>query len=262
METQCKRTIAPHGHGVFRPFVLSPYFQPTDTREGHANGNIRIILETMNLKALVTNYSVGPANPQVSMYLESDDSAIKAGVTLPLAPAYGDTDVNVESGINTAITSFCTDISLPAPTIDWLIATPTSVAAAIVAAAPVAPVASALSLSLQTGTGAVGTQVSTTRNSYVMLNGVVSTTATIGGASAGDIILEVAPTNSATAGDWVEWGRIGNSQTISLALTLNSVQVTKGMAVCFVPAGSYVKARQAGSGTVSYTLSSAKQILV
>lgn len=215
----------------------------------------------MNLKALVTNYSVGPANPQVSMYLESDDNTIKAGVTLPLAPAYTDTDVVVEAGINTAITSFCTGIGLPAPTIDWLIATPTSLAAAIVAAAPAAPVASALSLSLQTSTGAVGTQISTVRNSYVMLNGNVSTTATIGGASAGDIILEVAPTNSATAGDWVEWGRIGNSQTISLALALNSVQVTKGQAIAFVPAGYSVKARTAGSGTVSYVLTNAKQIL-
>lgn len=124
------------------------------------------------------------------------------------------------------------------------------------------PIGSALSLSLQTSTGAVGTQVSTTRNSYVMLNGLVSTTATIGGASAGDIILEVAPTNSATAGDWIEWGRIGNSQTITLAIALNSIQVTKGMSVAFVPKGYYVKARQAGSGTVSYTLTNAKKILI
>lgn len=135
------------------------------------------------------------------------------------------------------------------------------VQALIAAALPATPAASALSLSLQTSTGAVGTQVSTTRDAYVMLNANVSTTATIGGASSGDIILEVAPTNSATAGDWVEWGRIGNSQTFSLALALNSVQVTKGMAVAFVPAGYYVKARTAGSGTVSYTLTNAKKIL-
>lgn len=241
--------------------VLSPYFQMIDTRKVGTDGDIRIIPKTMNLKALVTNYSVGPANPQVSMYLESDDNTIKAGVTLPLAPAYSDVGADVRSGINTTITSFCTGISLPAPTIEWLITTPTDLVAAILAAAPATPVASALSLSLQTSTGAVGTQVSSTRNSYVMLNGNVSTTATIGGASAGDIILEVAPTNSVTAGDWVEWGRIGNSQTISLALTLNSVQVTKGQAIAFVPAGYYVKARTAGSGTVSYTLTNAKQIL-
>lgn len=126
-----------------------------------------------------------------------------------------------------------------------------------------APVASALSLSLQTSTGAVGTQVSATRGAWVTVSGSVSTSATIGAGSGGDIILEVAPTNSASAGDWVEWGRLGNSQTVSLALILNSVQVIKGQLMAFVPAGYYVKARTLTSaGTPTYTLLGAKQVLV
>lgn len=124
------------------------------------------------------------------------------------------------------------------------------------------PVGSVLGISLVTGTGAVGTQISSTQASWVAITGSVSTTATIGGASSGDIIIEVAPTNSATSGDWVEWGRIGNSQTISLALALNSVQVTKGQVMAFLPIGYWVKARTNGSGTVSYSLLDAKQILL
>lgn len=128
---------------------------------------------------------------------------------------------------------------------------------------PIAPASSALSLSLQTSTGAVGTQVSTTKNSWVTVAGSISTSATIGGASAGDILLEVAPTNSAAAGDWVEWGRIGNSQTITLAVALQSIQVIKGQLIAFVPAGYYVKARTlTGSGSPTYALLEAKQVII
>lgn len=242
--------------------VVSPYAHLIVTSATEPDRDTQFTPLVMNLKALVSGWGVVGGAPTLAVYLESDDATISANVNIPVAHVYSDTDVTLQSSANSTITSFCTNIGLPAPTIDWLAVTPTDLTAAIAAAVPATSVASALSLSLQTSTGAVGTQVSSTRNAYVMLNGVVSTTSTIGGASSGDIILEVAPTNSVTVGDWVEWGRIGNSQTISLALALNSVQVTKGVAVAFVPAGYYVKARQAGSGTVSYTLTNAKQILI
>lgn len=256
---------AHHAHGGFDLLgsVVSPYFHMINPRKVGIgpSRDIRFISVHMTLKVLVAGWVTAGGNPSLDVFIESDDATIKANTNIPVAYAYGDTDTTLQAIANSTITTFCTSLGLPSPTIDWQTTTPTDLAAAILAAAPAAPVASALSLSLQTSTGAVGTQVSSTRNSYVMLNGNVSTTASIGGNAAGDIILEVAPTNSATAGDWVEWGRIGNSQTISLALALNSVQVTKGMAVCFVPAGYYVKARTAGSGTVSYILTNAKQIL-
>lgn len=255
------------GHPVLNlsGLIVSPYMRMIDTSvvgEHELGRDINSSPASMILKALVTGYTVVSSALNIGVELESDDTTIKSAVNLPLAYAYSDTDGTIQPNIVGTINAFCATNSLPNPAVvDWMFTTPTDLAAAILAAAPAAPVASALSLSLQTSTGAVGTQVSTTRNSYVMLNASVSTTATIGGSSAGDIILEVAPTNSATAGDWVEWGRIGNSQTISLAIALNSVQVTKGMAVAFVPAGYYVKARTAGSGTVSYSLTNAKQIL-
>lgn len=124
------------------------------------------------------------------------------------------------------------------------------------------PAESVLSLSLQTSTGAVGTQVSAARDAWVTIAGSTTTTATISGAASEDIIVEVAPTNSATAGDWVEKGRIGNSQTLSLALALSSVQVVKGQVTAFVPAGYYIKARTSGSGTVSAALISVRQVLL
>lgn len=123
------------------------------------------------------------------------------------------------------------------------------------------PVESSLSLSLQTSTGAVGTQVSATKDAWVTITGTVTTTASIAGNAVGSIFVEVAPTNSATAGDWVEKGRIGNSQALSLAITLQSVQAASGSVAAFVPAGYYVKARTSGSGTVSYAINEARQLV-
>lgn len=117
-----------------------------------------------------------------------------------------------------------------------------------------------VTMSLQTSTGAVGTQVSTTSDAMVTVSGQVTTTASIAGNSSGDIIVEVAPTNSATSTDWIEWGRIGNSQALSLAIALQSVQTTKSSVSVLVPKGWYIKARTTGSGTVSYQLNTVKKI--
>lgn len=128
---------------------------------------------------------------------------------------------------------------------------------------PLAISESSMSLSVQTSTGAVGVQVDTARDSFVMVNAGVTTTATIGGVATGDMVVEVAPTNSATSGDWVEKGRVSNSQSISLAIVLQSVQVVKGMLVAFVPKGYYVKIRSiTGSGSPTYAISSARKALM
>lgn len=125
------------------------------------------------------------------------------------------------------------------------------------------PVESALSLSVQSSTGAVGTQVSATRDAWVLVDGSSSTTANIAGNAAVDLVLEVAPTNSATAGDWVVKGRTGNSQALTLAITLQSVQVMKGQMVAFVPKGYYVKLRQpTATGTASGAFIEGRQVLI
>lgn len=116
--------------------------------------------------------------------------------------------------------------------------------------------------SIVTGTGATGYQVSTTRNSSVHYNLKVTTTASIAGNADGYIALEIAPTNSATTTDWVEMGRCGNSQALTLAITLQSVQGTTCELVGDVPAGYYEKLRSVTTtGTVAFVFLSGQEVL-
>lgn len=120
-----------------------------------------------------------------------------------------------------------------------------------------------LSLSVQTSTGAVGTQVSTTRDALVFVSENITTTANIAGSAAEDMVVEVAPTNSATAGDWIEKARGGQSQAYTLAIALQGVQVVKGVLPVYVPAGAYIKVRSTGkSGTTSDGVSSSRVLFL
>lgn len=118
------------------------------------------------------------------------------------------------------------------------------------------------SRSIVTGTGATGFQPSATRTSTIRENVKVTTTASIAGNADGYIALEMAPTNSATAGDWVEVGRCGNSQALTLAITLQSVQGTTCQLTADVPPGYYAKLRSVTTtGTVSFAFVSAQEVL-
>jgi len=118
------------------------------------------------------------------------------------------------------------------------------------------------SRSLTTSTGAAGFQVSSTRDAAVNYNVTSSTTATIGGASSITVVLEIAPTNSATAGDWVEISRFSNGQTITLAIALQSVQTGAGNLGGIIPAGYYAKLRTITSGTASATYNTGQEVLL
>lgn len=118
------------------------------------------------------------------------------------------------------------------------------------------------SRSLTTSTGAAGFQVSSTRDAAVNYNVTSSTTATIGGASSITVVLEIAPTNSVTAGDWVEISRFSNGQTITLALALQSVQTGAGSLGGVVPAGYYAKLRTISSGTASASYNTGQEVLL
>lgn len=116
--------------------------------------------------------------------------------------------------------------------------------------------------SIVTGTGATGFLVSSTRNSTLHENVKITTTASIAGNADGYIALEVAPTNSATSTDWIEKGRCGNSQALTLAITLQSVQGTTCELVGDVPAGYYSKLRSVTTtGTVSFAFVSGQEVL-
>lgn len=106
-----------------------------------------------------------------------------------------------------------------------------------------------------------GWQISSTRDAQVSYSVAITTTATIGGASSGYVITEIAATNSATAGDWQEVGRVYNGQTITLAIALQSVQVIGGTMTTIVPAGYYVRLRSVNvSATPSYSYQSGQEV--
>ena len=113
---------------------------------------------------------------------------------------------------------------------------------------------------IQTSTGAVGWQLSSSRWSTARYGVTASSTATIGGNSTSMIVEEIAPTNSATPSDWVECARVSSGQVISLAVILQSAQTVGGTLDCDVPPGYYVKVRSTCSGTCSATYNSGQEV--
>lgn len=112
-----------------------------------------------------------------------------------------------------------------------------------------------------TAAAANGFQLSTTRNTSVYYSVNISTTATIGGASDGYVVLEIATTNSTTASDWKEVSRSRNGQTITLAIALQSVQNVGSELMNIVPAGSYARLRSVNtSGTPTFSFTSGQEV--
>lgn len=107
---------------------------------------------------------------------------------------------------------------------------------------------SSLSLSL-VGTGATGTQISSTKDSTVRLTCSVSNTSSIGGPATSVVALKKCATNNATEGSWTTVATLENDQTVTLAIALQSIQVVKGQLTADIPAGWYVKLVNSGSGT-------------
>lgn len=111
-----------------------------------------------------------------------------------------------------------------------------------------------------TAAAANGTQVDSVRDATVSYTVSTSTTATIGGASTAAAVLEICATNSATASDWLEIGRVSNGQTITLAIVLQSVQTLSGTLQGVIPAGYYRRVRSIVAGTSSVTYTSGQEV--
>lgn len=160
-----------------------------------------------------------------------------------------DTSKDFQDAVNSAILQYSVDNSY-GMTIDDIIWPPIPV-----------PTQSPASRSIVTGTGATGFQPSATKNVLASYSVTIATTATIGGSADGTVVLEIAPTNSATPGDWVEVARFRNGQAITLALTLQSVQTIAGCVSGFIPKGYYAKLRSINnSGTPTYTYNSGQEV--
>lgn len=106
-----------------------------------------------------------------------------------------------------------------------------------------------------------GWQLSSTRDADVYYSCTTSTTATIGGASTATVVLEICATNSATAANWITVATASNSQTITLAIALQSVQVNTIPLSCTVPAGYFVRLRDTLTGTASASFVSGQEVL-
>lgn len=135
---------------------------------------------------------------------------------------------------------------------------------AVTIATPSTPsFAQGVSRSLVTTTASTGFQVSATRNAIVHYTVTITVTASIAGGASGTIFLEIAPTNSTTPSDWVEVSHALNSQTYTLAIALQGVQVSGQVIAGMIPAGYYARLRQVTStGTVSFAYNTGQEILI
>lgn len=119
----------------------------------------------------------------------------------------------------------------------------------------------AVTLTLVTSaTGQGGVQVDASRDAEAHYSVATSTTATIGGASTVTAVLEIADTNSATAGDWTTLAKVATGQTITLAIALQSVQTNTLNFGGVVPAGKYRRVRYSTTGTASCTYDSGQEV--
>lgn len=107
-----------------------------------------------------------------------------------------------------------------------------------------------------TAAAANGWQISATLNALVTYSVIVTCAVQIGVATnvEGYVVLERSATNSATASDWKECGRVTNGNLVGLAVALSLTQKSGSPLFCGVPAGYYVRLRSVNTaGTPVYT---------
>lgn len=112
-----------------------------------------------------------------------------------------------------------------------------------------------------TAAAANGFQISSTRDASVSYSTSISTSVSLSGNSSGYVVLEICPTNSAVAGNWIEINRFtsGQSGTLVVGLILN--QVGGGTVSGMVPAGYYARLRSVNvSGTPTYTTNGQQEV--
>lgn len=111
-----------------------------------------------------------------------------------------------------------------------------------------------------TNNSANGFQISSSRSSHAAYPVTITSTSTIGGPSSGTIVLEVCATNSATGSDWTTIDTFTNTQTITLAIVLQSVQAITQTLQGFVPSGWFSRIRSlTATGTITYSTTTTGQ---
>lgn len=108
-----------------------------------------------------------------------------------------------------------------------------------------------------------GNQISASRAANVVYSITINSSVSLSGNQTGYVVLEIAATNSATAGDWTEIARVasGQSGTLVIGLTLN--QVGGGQISGMIPAGYYRRLRSVNTaGAPTYTYNSGQEVLI
>lgn len=116
------------------------------------------------------------------------------------------------------------------------------------------------SRSFTTSTGATGFQVSSTKDAFVNYSITIAITSSLSGNVSGTVVLEIASTNSTTAGDWTEIGRIPNGQNDTLIIGVSLAQTGGGQIGGIIPAGYYAKLRTISTGSPTYTYNSGQEV--
>lgn len=115
---------------------------------------------------------------------------------------------------------------------------------------------------VSTAAAANGFQISSTAFSIATYSVTINTSVSLSGNASGYVVLEVCPTNSATAGDWIERGRTtsGQSGTLVIGLTLN--QAGGASATIPIPIGYYARLRSVNvAGTPTYAYNTGVEII-
>ena len=120
------------------------------------------------------------------------------------------------------------------------------------------------SVTIQTVAAAAnGTQVSATRNAVVNYSVTISTTVSLSGNSSGYVALEICPTNSSTAADWIEIGRAPSGQSGTLVIGLVLTQSGAGQLGGIVPIGYYRRIRSVSTtGSPVFQYNSGQEVLL
>lgn len=227
-------------------------------------------------QAILINY-IGQIGTDFQIFVEFfDASNTYLGATnIPIPKSATNSGLDIRSQWISATSAWCTTNGLNVPNTFWVafdgevIPNATTSIAGLMSAADKTKLnglssntrtSSTLSLSL-VGAGATGTQISSTKDSTVRLNVSTSTTASIGAASTSLVALKICATNNATEASWTTVATLENDQTITLALTLNSVQLVKGQLCADIPTGWYAKLVNSGTGTHAETFLAGQQTI-
>lgn len=92
--------------------------------------------------------------------------------------------------------------------------------------------------------------ISSTRPATVRYNIRITCTATIGSASTGRVLFQYSTNGGST---WTDGGEVENSNTVTLAIALNSVTTQTGFIVWSVPAGALCRLVSTNTGTTTIT---------